>query len=70
MPMDSVCEESIDKMKKEKDEITINITELEGSSNEELWLKELLLLKDEYIKLYNNDKPKETSTIKVKKNKK
>ena len=70
MPMDSVCEESIEKMKKENDEITMNINELEGSSNQELWLKELLSLKDEYIKLYNNDKPKEISTIKVKKNKK
>ena len=70
MPMDSVCEESIEKMKKEKDEITMNINELERSSNEELWLKELLILKEEYMKLYNNDKPKEISTIKVKKNKK
>ena len=48
----------------------MNINDLEGSSNQELWLKELLSLKDEYIKLYNNDKPKEISTIKVKKNKK
>lgn len=70
MPMDSVCEESIEKMKKEKDDITMNIDELEGSSNQELWLKELLSLKDEYIKLYNNDKSKEMTTIKIKKNKK
>ena len=70
MPMDSVCEESIEKMKKEKDDIIININDLEGSSNEELWLKELLLLKDEYLNLYNNNKPKELSTIKIKKNKK
>ena len=70
MPMDSVCEESIEKMKKEKDEITSSINDLEGSSNEDLWLKELLVLKDEYIKLYNNNNPKEISTIKVKKNKK
>lgn len=70
MPMDSVCEESIEKMKKEKDEITCSINDLESSSNEDLWLKELLILKEEYIKLYNNDKPKEISTIKVKKNKK
>jgi len=70
MPMDSVCEESIEKMKKEKDEITMVINELEASSNQELWLKELLSLKEEYIKLYNNEKTKEISTIKVKKNKK
>jgi len=68
--MDSVCEESIEKMKKENDEITMNINELEGSSNQELWLKELLLLKEEYIKLYNKDESKEVTTIKIKKNKK
>lgn len=70
MPMDSVCEESIEKMKKENDEITSSINDLECSSNEDLWLKELLILKEEYIRLYNNEKPKEISTIKVKKNKK
>ena len=70
LPMDSVCEESIEKMKKEKDEITSSINDLECSSNEDLWLKELLILKEEYIKLYNNEKSKEISTIKVKKNKK
>jgi len=70
MPMDSVCEESIEKMKKEKDEITSSINDLECSSNEDLWLKELLILKEEYMKLYNNEKSKEISTIKVKKNKK
>ena len=70
MPMDSVCEESIEKMKKEKDEITCSINDLESNSNEDLWLKELLILKEEYMRLYNNEKPKEISTIKVKKNKK
>jgi len=67
MPMDSVCEESIEKMKKEKDEITCSINDLESNSNEDLWLKELLILKEEYMRLYNNEKPKEISAIKVKK---
>ena len=70
MPMDSVCEESIEKMKKEKNEITSSIIDLESSSNQEIWLKELLILKEEYVKIYNNEKSKEISTIKVKKNKK
>jgi DNA topoisomerase-2 len=70
MPMDSVCEESIEKMKKEKNEITCSINDLESNSNQDLWLKELLILKEEYMRLYNNEKPKEISTIKVKKNKK
>jgi DNA topoisomerase-2 len=70
MPMDSVSEESIEKMKKEKNEITSSIIDLESSSNQEIWLKELLILKEEYVKIYNNEKSKEISTIKVKKNKK
>ena len=63
MPMDSVCEESIEKMKKEKDEITCSINDLESNSNEDLWLKELLILKEEYMRLYNNEKPKEIELV-------
>ena len=70
MPMDSVSEESIEKMQKEKNEITKNISELENNTNQELWLKELLLLKEEYNKLYNNEVTPNFATIKIKKNKK
>ena len=56
-------------MKKEKDDITSNIKELQSSSNEDLWLKEIELVKQEYQKIYNNKEDKELSIIKVKKRK-
>lgn len=69
MPMDSVCEESIEKFKKEKDDIISNIEDLQNTSNEDLWLKEIELVKQEYQKIYNNKEDKELSVIKVKKKK-
>ena len=69
MPMDSVCGESIEKLKKEKDDITSNIEDLQSSSNEDLLLKEIELVKQEYQKIYNNKEDKELSVIKVKKKK-
>ena len=50
MPMDSVSEENIIKLKKEHQELTKFIQALEATKEEEIWLKELCELEAEYEK--------------------
>ena len=50
MPMDSVSEENVDKLKKEHHDLSNFIAELEATKEEEIWLNELNDLELEYDK--------------------
>jgi len=73
LPMDSVTEENIAKIINERDRKLDELATLKGSSEKQIWLSELALLRKEYIrhldkaKLDTKPKPK-TSTV-VDKNK-
>ena len=65
MPMDSVTEEAVEKLMREKREKEKELAILDGITIENIWLNELTTFKNEYIKLIslNNDK----SETKIKK---
>ena len=72
MPLDSVCDESVDKLLKDKLNKENELSTLQSMSIQTIWLQELDELKDEYIKfinidLDNNDSKKETTRKKHKK---
>ena len=48
MPMDSVSEENVEKIMKEKDELSEYLKELQNTTVENIWLKELTKLEEEY----------------------
>ena len=48
MPMDSVCQENVDRIMKEKGDTEIELTELIGTSVEKIWLNELAVFDKEY----------------------
>jgi len=56
MPIDSVSEESVEKLLKDKDTKITELKLLEKKTIEEVWLDELLELKNEYLKFINNHK--------------
>ena len=58
MPMDSVSEESVSKLLKDKEDKQQEYNILEKKSVETIWLEELEELKIEYMKLLNSDKEK------------
>jgi DNA topoisomerase-2 len=68
MPMDSVSEESVSKLLKDKEDKQQEYNILEKKSVETIWLEELEELKIEYMKLLNSDKEKNVDKEKDKVN--
>uniref|UniRef100_A0A6C0AWW6 DNA topoisomerase (ATP-hydrolyzing) n=1 Tax=viral metagenome TaxID=1070528 RepID=A0A6C0AWW6_9ZZZZ len=71
MPMDSVTEEAVEKLMKEKQEKDTELNVLKSMKIEKIWLNELEELKKEYIKFMDltNNKPSDKS-IMIRKKKK
>ena len=56
MPMDSVTEESVKKLIKEKEEKEKELELIKKITIEKMWLNELYQLKEEYLKLKDSSK--------------
>jgi len=71
MPMDSVTEENIKKLLEDHAKMTKELEELESMSKENMWLKELNELNQEYL-LFKEEKKRmmDSSSLEVKKGKK
>ena len=69
MPMDSVTEENIQKIIKERDNKRAELLDLKGKSEKNIWLNELQLLEEQYT-LYKKTRTLKNSSISVKKKKK
>ena len=67
MPMDSVSEEAVEKLMKEKRERENELALLEQTSIEQIWLNELKELKKEYINFCNSQSENKVMVIKKKK---
>ena len=71
MPMDSVTEEAVEKLMNDKGEKETELELLENTSVKKIWLNELAVLREEYLKFVNSDdEKKKPITIKIKKQKK
>ena len=57
LPMDSVTEENATKIMAERDRKQAELVELKGTSEQDLWLNELTILKTEYIKYMKQKNP-------------
>jgi DNA topoisomerase-2 len=66
MPMDSVTEENVTKLNKEFEQKTKELTELEATSPQDMWSKELTRLAEEYS-LYKEERERVQSGIYTKK---
>ena len=55
MPMDSVCDESVEKLLKDKGNKEVELNRLESKTIETIWLEELDELKVEYLKFITNN---------------
>ena len=69
MPMDSVCQENVDKLMKEHGDKKIELEKIQNSKIQNLWLLELDNLKKLYNEFLNQDK-EEATTNESKKSKK
>jgi DNA topoisomerase-2 len=71
MPMDSVTEENVEKILQEKKDTLAAISLLEGKTEKQIWLEELAVLREEYVK-HKRSEPvvKSTSPKKLKMKKK
>ena len=69
MPIDSVIEENIEKLLKEKEEKEKELDIIVKTTIEDMWLKELVELNKEYKKYQNNRKIRSVGGKKVKKKK-
>ena len=69
MPMDSVCQENIDKLMKEHGDKKIELDKIQNSKIQDLWLFELANLKKLYNEFLNEDK-EDTTNNESKKSKK
>jgi DNA topoisomerase-2 len=71
MPMDSVTEENVKKLLEEEQKMIKELEELENTTKEEMWLKELNELNHEYI-LFKEEKERmmDSNCLEVKKGKK
>jgi DNA topoisomerase II len=65
MPMDSVSEENIEKIMKEKGDKESELTLLIKKSIQTLWLEELILLKEKYLCVEKTSKPKVKKVKKI-----
>ena len=54
MPMDSVSEENVEKLMKEKGEKEDKINKLKSKTETNIWIEELEILKEEYCKFLDN----------------
>ena len=52
MPMNSVSEENVEKLMKEKGSKDAELERIKKTSIEEMWLNELIILKEKYINIY------------------
>jgi DNA topoisomerase-2 len=67
LPMDSVTEENVERIIKEKERKISDLETLKGTTETQLWLNELDILKKEYlIQLKNKELEKETASKKQK----
>ena len=66
MPMDSVSEENVQKLMKEKSDKEEKIKQLKSKSIEDIWIEELEILKEEYCKFLDNKSNEEVKIIKKK----
>jgi DNA topoisomerase-2 len=55
LPMDSVTEENVEKKIKERDEKIAQLNALKATSEEQIWINELNLLKEKYLACSNNE---------------
>jgi DNA topoisomerase-2 len=55
LPMDSVTEENVEKKIKERDEKIAQLNALKATSEEQIWINELNLLKEKYLASSNNE---------------
>ena len=69
LPMDSVTEENATKIMQERDRKLAELTLLKATTEQDLWLNELAMLKTEYIKYTkkNQDTQEQTKTVVTKK---
>jgi len=61
MPMDSVCEENVEKLMNEYENQNAELETIKARSIEQMWLKELKELKIAYIELISTNKMGEKS---------
>ena len=54
LPMDSVTEENVEKKIKERDEKIAQLNALKATSEEQIWINELNLLKEKYVAFKNS----------------
>ena len=66
MPMDSVSEENVEKLIKEKGDKEEKIKELKSKSIQDIWIEELEILKDEYNKFLDDKTNQSVKIIKKK----
>jgi len=66
MPMDSVTEEAVEKLMRQKGEKEAELNALSKMKIETIWLNELEKLKNEYVKLLNTNNNIEKVLIKKK----
>lgn len=67
LPMDSVTEENVEKIIKDRDHKLQELAILQATSEEQLWLTELDLLREKYIEFRNNITITSSDTVTVKK---
>ena len=71
LPMDSVTEENVAKKIKERDEKIQELELLKATSEQQLWLNELNILREKYVEYKKNTETEESGeTIKIVKKKK
>ena len=65
MPMDSVSEENVEKLMKEKGDKEEKIKQLKSKSIEEIWIEELEILKEEYCKFLEDKSNNPEKSVKI-----
>ena len=67
MPMDSVCQENVDRLMKERDDKERELEKIKSTNGETIWLKELENLKQEYLQFIDRSRNKTEKETKSKK---
>ena len=55
MPMDSVCQENVDRLMKETGDKVTELEKIKATNSESMWLKELSNLKQEYLQFIDRN---------------
>ena len=63
LPMDSVSEENVQKLLKDKEQKEVQHATLKGTSIEKLWLADLAELRSEYVKQEEKRVSAESTTV-------